>query len=79
MITEQDKRVAALPRIQQSVYRHLQRGGKYSAADLSIALFLCDPRGHIAALRNKGFEILDDWRENAETGTRYKVYYLPLH
>ena len=79
MSTDKDKRVAALPRLQQSVYRYLQRGGKYSVADLSIALFLCDPRGHIAALRHKGFEILDDWCENRETGTRYKVYYLPFH
>jgi len=70
--------VNALPRLQRKVYNYLQNGGKYSAADLSVALHLCDPRGHIAALRHKGFEICDDWIESV-TGTRCKLYYLPKH
>lgn len=73
-----DKRINALPRLQKKVYRYLMHGGKYTAADLSSYLRLCDPRGYIAALRDKGFEICDDWIES-ETGTRCKVYYLPKH
>ncbi len=53
----------------------LSQGGKYSAADISTRLHLCDPRGHIAVLRKKGFAIHDEWREG-DFGVRYKVYFL---
>lgn len=64
-----------LPRLQKKVYDLLSTGCKFSAADISVRLHLCDPRGHIAALRAKGFNILDEWREG-DFGERYKVYFL---
>lgn len=70
-----DKVTESLPRLQRLVYGLFARGGKYSAADISISLHLSDPRGHIAELRTKGIAILDEWR-TSEHGTRYKVYYL---
>lgn len=47
----------------------------YSAADISKALHLSDPRSHIRELRNKGFAISDEWRKS-EYGSRYKVYFI---
>lgn len=64
-----------LPRLQRKLYEMLSQGGKYSAADISTRLHLCDPRGHIAVLRKKGFAIHDEWREG-DFGVRYKVYFL---
>ena len=64
-----------LPRLQKKLVELLSMGGKYSAADISIRLHLCDPRGHIAVLRAKGFNIRDEWREG-DYGVRYKVYFL---
>lgn len=69
------KVIDKLPRVQRKVYNLLRNGGKYSAADISIYLHLCDPRGHIAELRNKGIAILDEWRVS-DYGSRYKVYFL---
>lgn len=57
------------------LYALMQDGRKRSAADISIALRLSDPRSIIRDLRHKGVRILDQWRK-AEHGTRYKVYYL---
>lgn len=71
----QCKVIDNLPRIQQMVFDLLSDGGKYSAADISIRLYLSDPRGHIAELRKKGIPIHDEWKEN-EYGARYKVYFL---
>lgn len=65
-----------LPRIQRLVYDLLKGGGKYSVADISIALHISDPRGHIAKMRAKGIVILDEWR-TSEYGVKYKVYYIP--
>lgn len=64
-----------LPRLQRKVFEMLSRGGKYSAADISAALHLCDPRGHIAILRQKGIAIHDEWIQS-DCGIRYKVYFL---
>ena len=64
-----------LPRLQKKLYDLLSMGGKYSAADISIRLHLCDPGGHISVLRAKGFNIRDEWREG-DYGVRYKVYFL---
>lgn len=69
------KDILILPRVQAKVYRLLCGGGKYSAADISVRLHLCDPRGHISALRTKGINIHDEWRED-KYGVRYKVYFL---
>lgn len=69
-----DAKVNNLPRIQRKVFNLLSGGGKYSAFDIALRLRLCDPRGHIAALRRKGVEILDEWKTGE--GTRYKVYFI---
>lgn len=70
-----DAKVNNLPRIQRKVYDLLNTGGKYSVFDITTRLRLADPRGHIAALRRKGIEILDEWRTTTE-GERYKVYFV---
>lgn len=64
-----------LPRLQRKVIEMLRDGGRYSAADISARLHLSDPRGHISALRRKGFAVLDEW-VTSEYGTRYKVYFV---
>lgn len=70
-----DAKVTNLPRIQRKVYNLLSGGGKYSAFDIAMRLRLCDPRGHIAVLRRKGIEVLDEWRTTSR-GERYKVYFI---
>lgn len=60
---------------QQRVYNLLQSGKKYSAADISVALRLSDPRSCIRDLRAKGIDILDEWVPS-EHGSRFKRYYL---
>lgn len=72
-----NKNPDTLPRLQRKVYNLLSGGGKWSVAELSARLWLADPRGHIAELRNKGFNIADEWRETSE-GNRYKVYWLAV-
>lgn len=64
-----------LPRLQKKVFELLSMGGKYSAADISTYLHICDPRGHIAYLRRKGILVRDEWRDG-NFGVRYKVYFL---
>ncbi len=59
---------------QRKVWQMLQGGGKYSVADISARLHLCDPRKHIQALRRKGVAVLDEWRQCG--GGRYKVYFI---
>lgn len=58
----------------QTKVLNLLRQGKHSAADITIALGLCDPRSYIRELRYKGFNILDEWVQNEDT--RYKKYWL---
>lgn len=60
--------------LQRLVYNFLAGGRKYSIADISTALHLSDPRGHISQLQKKGIDIQDEWRKG-EFG-RYKVYFL---
>lgn len=60
---------------QQRVYNLLLSGGFYSAADISIALRLSDPRSAIRDLRHKGVPISDEWCEG-EHGRRYKRYFV---
>lgn len=67
-------KVVNLPKVQRKVFNLLSGGGKYSAFDIAMRLRLCDPRGHIAALRRKGVEVLDEWKTGE--GTRYKVYFI---
>lgn len=60
---------------QQRVYNLLQSGKKYSAADISVALRLSDPRSCIRDLRAKGIGILDEWVPS-EHGSRFKRYFI---
>lgn len=60
---------------QRRVYNLLLRGGRYSAADISIALHLSDPRSTIRDLRDKGIPIADEWCR-AEHGGRFKRYFI---
>lgn len=68
--------LATLPRKQRTLLNALADGKKYSVADLSIKTHQSDPRGRIRDLRQRGFNILDEWRNNADNDGRYKVYWL---
>lgn len=72
---EIEQALQRLPKHQRAILRILSDGGKYSAADLTVRTHYCDPRGHIKELRDKGIDILDEWRQT-DDGIRYKVYYL---
>ena len=72
---ELQRKADALPRNQRRVLSLLLLGGKHSVAKICCKLYLSDPRGHIRVLRDKGFEILDEWRVT-DFGNRYKVYYI---
>lgn len=61
---------------QRRLLQVLARGGKYSAADLVMYTHFSDPRSHIKRLRDKGVNILDEWRKCADGIGQYKVYFL---
>lgn len=63
-----------LPRVQRKVMAVLAQGGKYSVSDICIKTGASDPRGHISAMRRKGFDIQDEWRTSGDD-VRYKVYW----
>ncbi len=67
-------KVQNLTETQRKVWQMLQGGGKYSVADISARLHLCDPRKHIQMLRRKGVAVLDEWRQC--DGGRYKVCFI---
>ncbi len=60
---------------QNRILKLLSAGGHYSAADISVALHLSDPRSLIRRLRHKGIPILDEWH-NAAHGGRFKKYFI---
>lgn len=68
--------VEALPRQQKRLMNILQRGGHYSVGDISQITGFSDPRGTIRRLRDKHFQILDEWCQN-DYGDRFKRYFLP--
>ena len=49
--------------------------GKYSAADITIALGYCDPRSYIRDLKDKGVIIQDEWID-AGDGVRFKRHWI---
>lgn len=49
--------------------------GKYSAADISIALHYSDPRSYIRELRDKGINVQDEWIKVDDV--RFKRYWIP--
>lgn len=60
---------------QKRVLSLLQKGEKLSAADITVALHVSDPRSHIRDLRAKGIAISDEWVK-AEHGGRFKRYFI---
>ena len=62
------------PKIQSKVYAMLLTG-KCSVGDISAALHIADPRGHIRDLRAKGINIVDEWIKGAD-GVLYKRYWI---
>lgn len=62
-------------RVQNKVLALFKRKEWLSVADITIALGVCDPRGHIRELREKGYPITDKWIKRAD-GVRFKVYHL---
>ena len=65
-----------IPKIsnRQTKVLNLLRQGRYSATDITIALGYCHPASYIRTLRDKGFNILDEWVEGEET--RFKKYWI---
>lgn len=62
-------------KVQKRVLALFERKTWLSVADITIALGVCDPRGHIRELRKKGYQIVDKWQEG-DDNVRYKVYML---
>lgn len=60
---------------QKRVYDLLSDGVHRSAADITNALGLSDPRSIIRDLRDKGVPISDEWRD-AVHGGRFKRYFV---
>lgn len=60
---------------QKRVYDLLSDGVHRSAADITNALGLSDPRSIIRDLRDKGVPISDEWRD-AVHGGRFKRYFI---
>lgn len=67
--------ISNLPFHQRRLYNLLSDGVPRSAADISIALRLSDPRSSIRELRAKGVPIVDEWTK-AEHGGQFKRYYI---
>lgn len=64
-----------LPRQEQRVYNCLIMGKKLCVADISKITGACDPRRHIARLRARGVNVLDEWQKSGY-GVRYKRYFI---
>lgn len=64
-LTKQEKRL----------YEMLSRGGRYSVADITRELGMCDPRGHISRMRRKGVNIADERIFKADN-VNFKLYWV---
>ncbi|WP_289300091.1 helix-turn-helix domain-containing protein [Xylanibacter muris] len=72
-----DQIIKNLEHQQKRVYNILARGGRHSVVDISIVLYLADPRSTIRDLRKKGIPILDEWHPNANgRGRGFKKFFL---
>lgn len=65
----------SLPYHQKRVFNLLSDGVPRSAADISIALHLSDPRGIIRYIRKAGIIVSDYWAEG-EYGRKFKRYFI---
>lgn len=73
--TGNEAKKLSLPPAQRKVYNLFMEGGMYSAADISIRLHVCDPRGIIRDLRHSGVEVSDIWIKGMH-GVRFKRYFI---
>lgn len=58
---------------EQKVYDVLKQNKK-TVIELTIELYLADPRGYIRSLRNKGVLVSDEWVVGRDT--HYKQYWI---
>lgn len=70
------KEFRPIGRVQGRVLAVLKSGERLTALQIANRARVTDPRGHIAALREKGVGITDAWIKNPEWGTRCKVYFI---
>lgn len=56
------------------VLRLLQGGGEFTTIDFVRLANVADPHKQIAALREKGYKIKDEWKKH--NGKRFKVWQL---
>ena len=54
------------------VLRLLQGGGEFTTIDFVRLANVADPHKQIAALREKGYKIKDEWKKH--NGKRFKVW-----
>lgn len=69
----QDKVTKKLSRREQRVYNFL-KDGKKTVIEISIELYLSDPRGYIRTIRSKGISIFDEWVVTKDT--RFKRFWI---
>ena len=57
------------------VFNYL-RGRKCSAAQITLALYVGDPRSVIRRLRDRGVKVYDEWKRTQDNKGRYKIYWI---
>ena len=61
---------------EQKVYDLLKQNKK-TVIELTMELYLADPRGYIRSLRKKGVTIMDEWVKGKDT--HFKRYWIEPH
>lgn len=61
---------------EQKIYALLSDGNWHSTLGVMQICRLSDPRGHISHMREKGVQVLSEWRKvgSGRTLTRFKMY-----
>ena len=57
------------------VFNYL-RGRKCSAAQITTALYVGDPRSVIRRLRDRGVKVHDEWKRTQDNTGQYKLYWI---
>lgn len=52
------------------------RGRKCSAAQITLALYVGDPRSVIRRLRAHGVKVHDEWKRTQDNAGQYKIYWI---
>ena len=52
------------------------RDRKCSAAQITLALYVGDPRSVIRRLRNRGVKVYDEWKRTQNNTGQYKLYWI---